>query len=127
MNTSIKNAPVKHGWFTEHRGWEDFCSAGLGVLIVLSPALAGTEATTAATISAGLVGVIIIALALLEIMALQRWEEVLELACGLWIVVSPLVQVYGGPLRLAHVLLNGVLAALALLELWQDRNRGLAD
>jgi len=127
MNTSVKNTPVKHGWFTEHRGWEDFCSAALGVLIVLSPALAGTEATTAATISAGLVGVIIIALALLEIMALQRWEEVLELACGLWIVVSPLVLGYGGALRLAHVLLGGAVAALALLELWQDRNRGLAD
>lgn len=127
MNTSVKNTPVKHVWFTEHRRWEDFCSAGLGVLVVLSPALAGAEATTATTISAGLIGVLIIALALLEIMSLQRWEEVLELACGLWVAISPLVFGYGGALRLAHVLLGGAVVALALLELWQDRNRRMAD
>jgi hypothetical protein len=120
MNTS-----VKHGWFTEHRGWEDFCSAGCGVLTVLSPLLAPEAVTTAAAVSAGLVGVLIAMLALLEIMQLQRWEEVLELACGLWVVVSPLVFGYGDPLRLAHFVLGAAVALLALLELWQDRNRRL--
>jgi hypothetical protein len=120
MNTS-----VKHGWFTEHRGWEDFCSAGCGVLIVLSPLLAPGEVTVAAIISAGLIGVLITMLALLEIMQLQRWEEVLEFACGLWVGVSPLVFGYGGTLRLAHFVLGGAVAVLALLELWQDRRRRL--
>lgn len=120
MNTS-----VKHGWFTEHRGWEDFCSAGCGVLIVLSPLLTPGEVTAAAIISAGLVGVVITMLALLETMQLQRWEEVLELACGLWVVVSPLVFGYGGTLRLAHFVLGAAVAVLALLELWQDRKRRL--
>ena len=119
------NTTVKHGWFTEHRNWEDFCSAGLGVLIVLSPVLAGTEPATIVYISAGLVGVTITMLALLEIMSLQRWEEVLELLCGLWIVVSPLIFNYGGTLRLAHFVLGGLVALLALLELWQDRARRL--
>lgn len=117
---------VKHGWFTEHRGWEDFCSAGLGVLIVLSPLLAPGEVTTAVIVSAGLVGVLITMLALLEIMQLQRWEEVLELLCGLWVAISPLVFGYGGTLRLAHILLGAGVAILALLELWQDRKRRLA-
>lgn len=118
---------AKHLWFTEHRGWEDFCSAGLGVLIVLSPALLGAEVSVAVAVSAGLVGVVIAMLALLEIMSLQRWEEVLELACGLWIVVSPLVFDYGGTLRFAHFLLGALVAALALLELWQDRKRRLEN
>lgn len=121
MNTS-----VKHGWFTEHRGWEDFCSAGLGVLIVLSPLLAPGEVTAAVIISTGLVGVLITMLALLETMQLQRWEEVLELLCGLWIAISPLVFGYGGALRLVHVVLGAGVAILALLELWQDRRRRLA-
>lgn len=120
MNTSLK-----HNWFTEHRGWEDFCSAGLGVLIVLSPALAGGDVAVAVIISAGLVGVFITMLALLEIMQLQRWEEVLEMLCGLWMVISPLVFGYGGGLRLAHILLGAAVALLALLELWQDRKRRL--
>lgn len=114
-----------HGWFSEHRGWEDFCSAGLGVLILLSPILIGAEATTAIIISAGLVGILITMLALLEIMSLQRWEEVLELLCGLWVVASPLVFNYGGTLRLAHFALGGLVVVLALLELWQDRKRRL--
>ena len=65
-------------------------------------------------------------LALLEIMSLQRWEEVLELACGLWVTASPILLGYGGSLRLCHFLLGGLVCALALLELWQDRNRRLA-
>jgi hypothetical protein len=66
-------------------------------------------------------------LALLELMSLERWEEILELVAGLWVVLSPLVFGYGGTLRVAHYLLGGLVAALALFELWQDRNRHFAD
>ena len=121
MNTSVE----KKGWFTEHRGWEDFGSASLGVLIVLSPILVGSEVSVAVAMSAGLAGVLITMFALLEIMALQRWEEVLELACGLWVVASPFVLGYGGSLAMSHFILGGGVCLLALLELWQDRNRRL--
>ncbi|GAB4391472.1 MAG: SPW repeat protein [Kiloniellaceae bacterium] len=119
------NTTVKHRWFTEHRGWEDFCSAALGVLILLSPVLLGAEVSPAVSISAGLVGVLITSLALLEIMSLQRWEEVLELACGLWVALSPMIFGYAGTLRLVHIVLGAAVALLALLELWQDRKRRL--
>lgn len=121
MNTSVEK-----GWLTEHRRWEDFCSAGLGVLIVLSPGLLGSDVAAAVAVSAGLAGVLITMLALLEIMSLQRWEEVLELVCGLWVVASPFVFGYGGALRLSHFVLGAAVVLLALLELWQDRNRKLA-
>lgn len=120
MSTSVKQS-----WFTEHRGWEDFCSAGLGVLIVLSPGLLGANVGTAIVISAGLTGVLITMIALLEIMSLRRWEELLELVCGLWVVASPIVLSYGGALRLSHFVLGAAVVVLALLELWQDRNRRL--
>jgi len=119
------NSSIRHGWFTEHRGWEDFCSAGIGILIVLSPSLISAEVDSAVAISAGLIGVIITMLALLEIMSLARWEEVLELLCGLWVGFSPLIFGYGGTLALAHFVLGGAVIALALLELWQDWNRQL--
>jgi hypothetical protein len=110
-------------WITEHRRWEDFCSAGLGVLVVLSPALTNAETSVAISISTGLAGVLITMLAMLETVSLQRWEEALELACGAWVAVSPFVLQYGGALRVAHVALGIAVAALALFELWQDRNR----
>jgi len=116
----------QRGWLTRHRGWEDVCSAILGVLIVLSPALAGAEAGVALTISAGLAGLIITMLALLELLSLERWEELLELAAGLWMVLSPLVLGYDGTLRVVHYVLGGLVAVLALFELWQDRNRRFA-
>ncbi len=114
-----------HSWITEHRGWEDYLSAAIGVLVVLSPALAAGNAATAVTISTGFVGVMIVALAMLELMSLQRWEEVLELICGAWVIASPFVLNYGGQLRVWHFVLGGVVVALALLELAQDRNRNL--
>lgn len=117
------SASTNKGWFTEHRGWEDIVSAACGVLIVLSPALAAEEAGAAVVISAGLAGVIITMLAMLELMEHQRWEELAELSCGLWVVLSPLLLDYGGLLRISHYLLGAVVAALALLELWQNRSR----
>ena len=117
---------IHTGWFTEHRGWEDFCSAAFGVLIVLSPALAGVG-ETAIALNAGLFGVVIMALALLEVVSLRRWEEILELLCGVWIVASPFALLYGGELRVAHFLLGGAVAVLAVLELWRDRGRQLPE
>ncbi len=117
----------KYGWFTEHRSWEDYLSAAIGVLIVLSPAMAGAEVGTTVTISIGFVGVMITMLALLEVMAIQRWEEVLELICGAWVIVSPIVLNYGGTLRVLHFVLGGIVVALALLEIWQDRNRSVEE
>ena len=110
-----------HNWFTEHRGWEDFCSALFGGLIILSPVIDGTS--TVITVNAGIFGVLIVGLALVEFMSLQRWEEILELACGGWIMASPFVMQYGNDLRLIHLILGGGVVIFALFELWQDRKR----
>ena len=110
-----------HNWFTEHRGWEDFCSALFGGLIILSPVIDGTS--TVITVNAGIFGVLIVGLALVEFMSLQRWEEILELACGGWIMASPFLMQYGNDLRLIHLILGGGVVILALFELWQDRKR----
>ncbi len=114
-----------HSWFTEHRGWEDICSALFGGLIILSPVAGGT--TTMITVNAGLFGVFIAGLALVELMSLQRWEEVLELVCGGWIMASPFVLQYGNDLRLIHLILGGGVVILALFELWQDRKRPMKN
>ena len=112
---------AQHSWFSEHRGWEDICSALFGGLIILSPIVSDTSAMIA--VNAGLFGVLIAGLAMLELMSLQRWEEILELVCGSWIVASPFVLQYNGDLRLMHIIFGAAVVALALFELWQDRKR----
>ena len=112
---------AQHSWFSEHRGWEDICSALFGVLILLSPIVSDTS--TMIAVNTGLFGVLIAFLAMLELMSMQRWEEIMEVACGGWIIASPFVFQYSGDLRMMHMILGGAVVALALFELWQDRNR----
>jgi len=116
-------ASVTKHWYADHRAWEDYLSAGLGVLTVLSPLIMAKGVDTTAMINAGVVGVLIAALAMLELMSLRRWEELLEAACGAWLFASPFVFGYGEALRSAHLVLGVAVLALAVLELWQDRRR----
>lgn len=118
---------VKSNWITEHRRWEDVFSAAIGFLIVLSPILNGAGATTAVIVNVGLAGVLIFALALMELVYVQRWEEVLEMICGAWVVASPIWFGYGGAIRIWHFVLGALVVILALFELWQDRNRRTAS
>jgi hypothetical protein len=113
------------GWFkiTEHRTWEDGASMIIGVLIVISPLISGFTGEGALLFNAGIVGAIVVAMAAMEIVALRRWEEWIELACGAWLLASPFVFQYGGALMAWHIALGLMVAILALLELWQDWQR----
>ena len=85
-----------------------------------------TVTTTQCSVACVEMAFLITMIALLEVMSLQRWEEVLELVCGAWVVAAPYVLGYGGVLRISHFVLGAAVVVLALLELWQDRNRQLA-
>ena len=115
---------ARHGWISDHHDWEDVASALCGGLILLSPAVG--ETTTTIAVNAGVFGILIAILAVLQLMTLQHWEEIMELICGAWMVASPFVIQYGGNLRLIHIVLGAVVVLLAILEVWQDRNRLLA-
>ena len=51
------------------------------------------------------------------------WEEVVNLLAGLSLIAAPFIVGYGGEgqLRVWHFILGALVAALAALELWQDR------
>ena len=53
-------------------------------------------------------------------MGLQRWEEVVGLLAGLWLIASPYVLGYSGTLGIWHLGLGGLVLLLAALQLWQD-------
>ena len=116
-------------FFSKHRSWEDWFGMLLGVLIVVSPwfpAQPAHEVMTAErstmVLNTFVVGMLVFGLAQLEYVALQRWEEVAEIALGLWLIASPLIFGYSGDdtLRAWHATLGGIVVLLGALQLWQD-------
>ena len=119
-------------FFNIHRSWEDWAGMLLGVLIGLSPWLADQHDDQAAMWNALVVGLLVLGLAQLEYVSLQRWEETGEIALGLWLMASPYTFGYAeaGALRHWHFILGAIVALLAALELWQDwklSNKDLAQ
>jgi O-antigen/teichoic acid export membrane protein len=107
--------------FNVHRTWEDYLGIVLGIVIGLSPWLAGETGHQAVNFNAAAVGILVLALAAFELVDLHRWEETGEIALGLWLIASPFTFGYAdGTLALWHYALGAVVVLLALLELWQD-------
>lgn len=114
------------GFLNAHRTWEDWCGMLLGALIVASPWFPVSNQAVAADqiviLNAVVVGLVVFGLAQLEYVALQRWEEVVTIVAGLWLIVAPYMLGYSGEgfLRLYHTSLGVVVVLLATLQLWQD-------
>ncbi len=116
-------------FFSTHRSWEDWFGMLLGVLIVVSPwfPLQSTHEVmdgerSVMILNTFVVGMLVFGLAQLEYVALQRWEEVAEIALGLWLIASPLMFNYSGDdfVRAWHAALGGIVVLLGALQLWQD-------
>jgi hypothetical protein len=109
--------------FLTHRRWEDILMMVLGAAILISPMFVETVTTPTVVAATAVIGAAVVVLAGLEQLSLRRWEEILALACGVWVMVAPVALNYGGMLRNWHIVLGAFVAALAILELWQDRDR----
>lgn len=106
-----------------HRSWEDWTTMALGGLIALSPAFdpATSASHSYVLLNSIAVGFFVICLAMSELAVIERWDEKANLVAGLWLAASPFVLGYGGQLSIWHVVIGGLVAAIAALELWQDR------
>ncbi len=109
-------------FFDNHRPWEDWLGMLAGLVIALSPWLAGEHDKAVAVANALAAGARVFFLAQLEYVVLRRWEEVAEAMLGVWLAMSPYVFGYSGDgtLRFWHSTLAGVIILLAALELYQD-------
>lgn len=112
-----------------HRTWEDWCGMALGLLIVLSPwfpTQIGHEAAetdrSLMVLNSFTVGILVLGLAQLEYVALQRWQEGGEILLGLWLIASPAIFGYAsdGAMLLWHCALGVLVVLLGTLQLWQD-------
>jgi hypothetical protein len=116
-------------FFSTHRPWEDWFGMLLGGLIVVSPwfPFQSSHETMDAErsvmiLNTFVIGMLVFGLAQLEYVALQRWEEVAEIALGLWLIASPFVFGYSGDdmLKVWHASLGVIVVLLGALQLWQD-------
>jgi asparagine N-glycosylation enzyme membrane subunit Stt3 len=112
-----------------HRTWEDWCGMLLGVLIILSPwfpAKTGYDAVDSdrsiMILNTFTIGIIVLGLAQLEYVALQRWQEIAEIVLGLWLIASPAIFGYANDnlMLLWHSVLGVLVVLLGALQLWQD-------
>jgi SPW repeat len=106
----------------EHRTWQDWVLLGLGIVIGLSPWIAGQTADQGALICSAVIGVLVVLLAQFELVGLRRSHEFAQLACGAALMIAPLVLGYAAAatLKYWHYALGALVGLLAVLELWQD-------
>jgi hypothetical protein len=108
-------------FFNVHRTWEDWVGMALGVLIGVSPWIVTQPVGELPMLNAIVIGAVVLLLAESELVDLHRWEESLELLCGAWLIASPFVFGYvDATLAIWHFVLGGIVALLAVIELWQD-------
>ncbi len=106
-----------------HHDMLDAAGIGLGVLVALSPWLTGHSADSPVLRLTAAAGIIVLIISAVQLMIVNREQELLVLACGLWLIASPFVLGYAGTtLSLIHFVLGAAITALALLELRQDWN-----
>jgi len=111
-----------------HRTWEDWCGMALGVLIVLSPWFPTATPETVETdrsfmiLNTFTVGILVLGVAQLEYVALQRWQEGAEIVLGLWLIASPAIFGYANDAMMLfwHCMLGVFVVLLGALQLWQD-------
>ena len=96
----------------------DVANLVLGAILFVSPWIFGFSAG-AASQNAMIVGIVIAALAIAALAAFAVWEEWLNLAVGLWALISPWVLGFQGTTAMTvHVLIGIAVAALAAIEIW---------
>jgi len=112
-----------------HKTWEDWCGMLLGLLIILSPWFPTQTAhdivdsdRSFMILNAFTVGILVLGLAQLEYVALQRWQEVAEIVLGLWLIASPAIFGYASDslMLMWHCALGVLVVLLGALQLWQD-------
>lgn len=107
-----------------HRRWEDWVAWLLGAVIMVSPWIVDQSDHRAAVVNASLVGLALLIFAGLEILHNHRWYEYAVLLLGVWLFAAPFFLDYANlmPLAALHYFLGAIVALLAVLEIWQDKD-----
>lgn len=97
--------------------WQDRVTAMLGAWLLVSPILLGYGDVLLPTRNAVLVGILIMIVAVEATNAPALWEEVINILLGLWLIISPFLVSFHGPLDALWNSLS-VGALVMLFALW---------
>jgi SPW repeat len=107
--------------FSLPKHWEDWIGAALGLWLLASPSVI-PYGVPAASQNAFLGGVLLLAIAFVEITTFRAWEEWINVVLGAWLVVSPWVLGATVVIATTNLVIVGLLIlALALYEIWDER------
>ena len=96
----------------------DVANLVLGVILLASPWIFGFP-SGAASQNAVISGIIIAAISIAALAAFTVWEEWLNLIVGVWVLVSSWVLGFAGiAATQVHIVIGGIVALLAALEIW---------
>ena len=102
--------------------WTDWTTWLLGIWLCLSPWALLFEYEAPAMRNAVLLGVLIILTELVELSLFEEWEEWINVALGAWLVASTWALGVATPsAKINFIVVGGLVAALALYELRQNR------
>jgi hypothetical protein len=104
--------------------WQDWVMLILGIWLFVSPFwMSGFESMGGrAAVNAYIFGVLTVAFAWAALATARRWEEWVELAIGIWLVISPFVLAFWGSEHGAGVntFVIGILVLLDAIWALQD-------
>ena len=96
--------------------WQDWVMLVLGIWLFFSPFWMASYAATgdAAAWNSYILGIAVAAFAIAALVSDERWEEWVELALGIWLVIAPFVLGFWGAERGAawNQIIVGVLVGL---------------
>jgi hypothetical protein len=97
--------------------WQDPVNALLGAWLIVSPWVLGFTGITVATTSTVALGLVLVACNVGAMTVPQAWEEWLDVAFGVLLMVAPwLLGFSGDPAALQNALCTGL--AVTVLSLW---------
>lgn len=108
--------------FKPPQQWEDWCSWGLGIWLVISPWALRFDLDSGATRVAVITGILIILTEMLTLSFFRSWEEWVNAVLGLWLLVASWVVGITTSAAVRNFVIVGLLVLiLAIYEIWQAR------
>ena len=109
---------------TVGRKSQDWANRVLAVCLLLSPWVVGFAAETVPAWNAWIVGILLGALALAALSVFAEWEEWVNLALGIWLIVSPWVLGFDANVNAlwTHIVIGVLAAAVSAWAVWDIRH-----